>query len=352
MLRTSSLLLLLFSTACLLTIPFENIANGQNQSSIELVVIVPKRAALGTHQKWLDALKDSGADNFRIRQSRASDKVDIIPSGEGEKTHYQIIAIVDDRDRLNVPNARFKINQMGQLKDYFQKIRDDGARTALAEKMAFGLTAEQLVALHEELAAPVSVETKGMSSKEFVRYIARSINTRIELDNRALSTMNGKQIIIEELLGVSRGTALAAAMRPLGLVVVPLRKQGEDTRIIICDSRNADEIWPVGWPLDRPRTKVAPSLFENLDAQIESFVLKDTLTAVQAKLKIPFLLDQNSLARHGLELDQIKVSYSKPKVSYAVMLEKLLRQTEPSMSFDLRMDEAGNPFLWITTLRH
>ena len=325
---------------------------AQNKSSIELEVIIQKRAAIGTHQDWMTALKKCGADTFRIRQAKPSDKVDIIPSGEGESVHYKIVAIVDTRDRLHLPNARFTMNQMGQLKSYLQKIRDDGARTALAEKMAFGLTAEQLVALHEELAGPVTIETKGTSSKEFVRYIARSVKTQIILDDRALSTMNGKQQIIEELAGISRGTALAAAMRPLGLVVVPTRKQGEDIKLLICDSRSADEIWPVGWPLDQPRSTIAPKLFENLDAQIENFVLEDTLVAVQSKLEMPFLFDQNSLARHGIELGQVKVSYSKPKISYAVMIDKLLRQTEPSMAYDLRMDEAGRPFLWLTTVRN
>ena len=328
-----------------------NVSLAQNGSSVELEVIIQKRAAIGTYQDWMKALQKCGADTFRIRQAKASDKVDIIPSGEGESVHYKIVAIVDSRDRLVVPNAKFAMNQMGQLKNYLQKIRDDGARTALAKKMAFGLTAEQLVALHEELAGPVTIETKGTSSKEFVRYIARSINTQIILDDRALSTMNGKQQIIEELAGISRGTALAAAMRPLGLVIVPTRKQGEDVKLLICDSRSADEIWPVGWPLDQPRFKIAPKLFENLDAQIENFVLEDTLVAIQSKLDMPFLFDQNSLARHGVELGQIKVSYTKPKVSYAVMIDKLLRQTEPSMSYDLRMDEAGRPFLWLTTLR-
>jgi hypothetical protein len=341
----SSKIVAIFLFAAFLNVSTELVA--QNSVSVDLEVVVPNQAALGTQQKWAEALQDSGADNIRVRQARSAEKVDIIPSGEDKPVYYKIIAIVDERNRLNVPNARFEMRQMAQLKEYIQKIRDDGARTALAEKMAFGLTAEQLVALHEDLSGPIEVETRGTSSKEFVRYVARSIKTQITLDAQALATMDGKQVITEELAGISKGTALAAAMRPLGLVVVPTRKQGEALQLLIRDSRNSDEIWPVGWPLDQPRTEVAPKLFETLDAEIENFVLKDTLDAIQAKVEMPFLLDQNSMARHGIELDQFKVTYVKNKVSYAVMIDKILRQSKPTMTYDLRMDEAGNPFLWI-----
>lgn len=39
------------------------------------------------------------------------------------------------------------------IRDYIQKIRDDGSKVALAEKKAFGLTSEQLVGVSQEFMA-------------------------------------------------------------------------------------------------------------------------------------------------------------------------------------------------------
>ena len=90
-------------------------------------------------------------------------------------------------------------------------------------------------------------------------------------------------------------------------------------------------------------------MFERQKIAIGDFPLDQALGAIQKRVKIPFLVDQNSLARAGIELSDVRVSYVKEKVSYMVAIQKLLRQTQPRMLAEMRMDENDKPFLWLST---
>ena len=155
--------------------------------------------------------------------------------------------------------------------------------------------------------------------------------------------------VAEELNGVSAGTALAVVLRPLGLVWQPRRLPGKPLELMIVDSQESLENWPIGWPLERPPVQIEPRLFERLQLEIRGYPLGDALDAIEKRTGVSFFYDHNSLARAGVELKKTKVTLIQDKASFMVAIDKLLRQCKPQLIDELRVDENGKPFLWITT---
>jgi hypothetical protein len=59
------------------------------------------------------------------------------------------------------------------------------------------------------------------------------------------------------------------------------------------------------------------------------------------------LLDHNALARGSVNMNK-KVTLSEPNTFYARALDRLLFQAK--LKYEVRVDEAEKPLLWITTL--
>ena len=124
---------------------------------------------------------------------------------------------------------------------------------------------------------------------------------------------------------MSTGMALATIVRPLGLVIEPKREQGKALEIHIVDSRDSQENWPIGWPIEKPPVAVEPKLFTRIPIEIRNFALAKVLSALQKRAGVPFFYDQNSMAREGIELDDIRVTLSKKQITLMGAVSNLLK---------------------------
>ncbi len=68
--------------------------------------------------------------------------------------------------------------------------------------------------------------------------------------------------------------------------------------------------------------------------------------AIQKRLEAPVLYDHNSLARSGIDIANKQVSLPATNTYYKEILDQLLKQA--SLKSEIRVDEAGRPFLWIS----
>ena len=94
---------------------------------------------------------------------------------------------------------------------------------------------------------------------------------------------------------------------------------------------------------------VLPGLFKFLNVEIADTPLAEALEAIRGRLKVPLLLDHNSLARQKVDLQAIKSAYPKGNTFYGRILDQILFQAK--LKYELRLDEADQPFLWVTTIR-
>jgi hypothetical protein len=314
--------------------------------SVSLEIIVGIKEEVGIEQRIMTNLEKVGADNLKISRGDPQNAVNIREIEGAATSTIKVTGVYSNR-KIFLPGGGFAWTDSTGIADLIQRLRDDGANTALAEKLAFGLTAEQLVAMNEELSVEIAEPTNQQGLAAFVDQVQSSIRSKIVMDKDVASILNESGPVQDDLKGLSAGTALAAALRPYGLVLVPRRQQGGAVELAIMTSRSAREFWPIGWPPEGLIREVAPSLLERLDVEIRDFTLSDTLVALQKRVKLPLLVDRNSLAEKEVELDQVIVTYVKKQAEYLMIFKKIAAQSKPPLSVELRVDEAGKAFLWV-----
>jgi hypothetical protein len=322
------------------------------QSSVELEVVVEAAAGSTRQHDWAQLLGNAGIDRVSFRPARRGDAIGVSQSGSGDTRVIKVVAALDRRNQLVVPGAKFGIDDAAKIRDYFERLRDDGPDVALAEKKAFGLTAEQLVELHTRLAATHHGSTKGVAASEILAEIIDASEMPIRMNATARRAVASDFVFPDELDGLAVGTVLAAALRPLGLVLVPRRPQGGDVEIEIVAAHEASEHWPIGWPPDQSPGDIAPQLFTRLgEVEIRNYALGDAVAAVAQRIGMPILYDHNALAAEGIDLSAIKVTLVGEQLSHNSAIRALLaeakKQMKKRLTVELRCDEAGQPFLWI-----
>ncbi len=319
--------------------------------TVELELITEPDFPLGGQQRWLEALSKVGVDGIRIREGKSGDEGGITNDGTEAAPRYRVFGVLTSRNQLRFPGVTFSIGDIGGMKDWFAKLKADGTEGLFAAKGAFGLTGKQLLEVHEALSPGVGFSTKGEPAADVVARIVRSIELDVKTHPSAKTGLESGDKVASELNGLSRGTALAAVLRPLGLVLVPVRPSGGTTTLWITDARTAKEIWPVGWPPEKSPAETFPKLFDFRPVDIQDFPLSDALAAIEQALESPILYDHNSLARHGVDPAKVIVNIPKMRTYYQKIVDRLLAQAKPQLTSEIRVDEAGQPFLWITTLK-
>lgn len=322
------------------------------QPRVDLELLTEKGFPLEGSQEWIEALKSVGASGIRIRAAGPSDEGGIVTGGTVKSPTYKVTGVLTSGNVLRLPGAQFRLQDKGKIAAWIRKLQEGGEEGLFATTGAFGLTAKQLVAMHDGLAHRVDFSTKGKPAGQVVRKIIASLSkVEVAVDGSAGKTLEGDETTLDELSGVTSGTALAAALRPLGLVLVPLPPRGEQLRLAIADARAAKESWPVGWPPEKPPKDAMPDLFKFLNVEIVDTPLNEALDAIQGRLKSPFLYDHNSMARHKVDTSTVKAKIPSGNTYYKGILDRLLSQSKPQLKCEIRVDEGGQPLLWITTVK-
>jgi hypothetical protein len=170
-----------------------------------------------------------------------------------------------------------------------------------------------------------------------------------------LSKLDPGDLVREELSELSFGTALAYILRPAGLAAIPARVEavpGSNTRTVglaIVRATSAPEIWPIGWPPVKSPPDLVPGLYQFLEVNVQGVSAARVVQAVQERIGIPVLWDYNALARWGIDPAKSSVRFPPKSTSYAQLLRHCLFQA--GLKYELRVDEADKPFLWITTTK-
>ncbi len=324
--------------------------SAQDRHYVELNILADAGTMIGSGQKWLEKLSEVGADSVRMGRSNQASKVGVNKSQSGSgRASYTITGVINSRDELVLPGGRYSLRDTDKIRAYIESIRADGAEVALAEKMAYGLTAQQLVDLHATLSPAYETATSGLLPSQVLEQVRRQCPTPITIDASAQSALGGDYTLSDEMQGLSQGTVLAAALRPLGLVMAPRREPGKATEIVITDSRRVDEHWPIGWPLQSRPSESAPQLYQRIPVNIRNYTLGATLKAIQRAVDVPFLFDHNSMARNGVDLEEIRVNLQAEKLAYQLVLNRIVAQARPRMQLDVRADETGKVFLWFSS---
>ena len=327
-----------------------SLAAAQAAPRIELHLVTDEQFPITGQQQWLKLLGGLEFDGLRISKASGSEKIEVVKEGSDASPVYRVTGFLSRGNQLILPNGRFTLRDKGAILDWKERLLKGGAG-GLEPKVqaAFGLSTEQFVATHERLSVPISFSTKDETPKEVVRAIARTVPGGLTIDPDSMRAFEDQWVVPEEMEGMSAGTVLAATIRPLGLVLLPRAVSENDVRLVITNVAKAPQSWPVGWPPEEKERDLAPKLYEFFTFEAPGNPLPQALTALQGNLDMPFLFDHNGMARQQIEPDKVMVEFPEARSYYKKVLSRILFQAK--MKSEVRIDEAGQAFIWIAPLK-
>jgi hypothetical protein len=342
---------------------------------IELELATERGVQITAPQEWLQLLTQLGIENVRIRGAKPGDTPKVSNHGTAERPSFEVLGLLTARDQIKLPGGTFSRADRGRLKDYFAQLAADGAESLTAPRGLFGLTEHEIEVVFADLSQPVYFETKGRPLPTVLHQLQSKFKSKVTISPDATTAIRSAKPIADEFQGISSGTAVAMMLRANGLVMRPEKPRGQPVayRIEVAaksgspTTRKATgrpagataiteragktddsqiQQWPIGWEPPEIPGRVAPSLFELLNAEIDGFTLAETLDAVGPRLKMPMIVDHASLAAHEIDLDKVQVRLPKTRTSYKRVIDRAVAQAR--LHSQLRVDEAGKPFLWIS----
>ncbi|MBI3840276.1 MAG: hypothetical protein HY288_20325 [Planctomycetia bacterium] len=321
---------------------------GGVKPRVSLELLTRPGLPLMASQQWFKVLTDLGVSGLQIHAGGPRDEVAITQQGSKASPEYRVVGILAADNSLYLPGGKFSLTDSGRLRKWLDELGDQGAAGVTEKRSAFGLIARQLEQVNADLKKPVGFSTKGMSGVKAVSQVAARLDFPLVLDEEAKRELTGVKVA-EELSGISSGTALAVMLRPAGLVLEPVRPQGGELQYRVGKAQADHQAWPVGWKPEAKAVKVLPDLFEFLNVEIKDTPVSEALEAIEGRLKIPFLFDHNALALYGIDPTQVQADVPSKRLTYTQILNKVLMQAK--LKYELRLDEADKPFLWITTVK-
>lgn len=327
---------------------------------VELEIVTDRGVQITAPQEWLQLLAGIGIDNVRVRGGQGGDEIKIRNRGTARAPSYHVVGILNSQNQLRLPGGTFSKSDRVRLKDYFARLSADGADAVSAPHLRFGLTEKELNAVLSDLSQPIDFETKGMTPRAFIDRLQTKLALKPSIDSDASEAMRAEMPAVEELHGVAAGTALAIVLRNNAMVMRPEKKRGQPVvyRIVAAGPdvirqrtlgrMTGDDMqyWPIGWESDQTPGELAPSLFQSRNAEIDGYSLEEALGAIGPLLKTPMFLDRAALKLYQIDPAKLQVKLAPTKTTYKRVIDRLISQAH--LGSQVRVDEAGMPFLWIT----
>ncbi|HEY2761886.1 MAG TPA: hypothetical protein VGI75_14115 [Pirellulales bacterium] len=297
-------------------------------------------------QKWVKAISDAGIANVRFRNLQNGDQVGINSDGAGDAATICITAQLKSNGTIQTPGGQFSLSDGGKLKKWLDDVKS-GAALPGHSKTVFGLTPKQLDEVKKALATPVSFNTKDMRPEKAVQQIEAALTMPFTIDPTIEAAIAADDPVRDELKGVAAGTALAAIARPAGGVLAP-RANDKGVGLALVKPQTGGDLWPIGWPPEgTDEAKTLPVLYKFIPVEIEGVPATQAIDALQSRINVPFLFDYNNMVRGRVDLKK-PVKLAPGKSFYRQILDTVLFQA--GLKAEVRVDDAGTPFVWITTL--
>jgi hypothetical protein len=315
--------------------------------NVSFELLTRQGAPITAAQQWYQTLTELGIDGLQIRSAHPGDEISIRQAGSDDALRYQVVGILSPDNVLYVPGGKFKASEVAKLRAWLASLKEGGVEGVTEPRSAFGLTARQLADVNDDLKQPLGISTKGQRADRAAEPLADRLKYPLELDASARRLL-AEVTLADELTSVSRGTALAAMLRPAGLAFEPRHSDGA-LRYRVRKALAGREAWPVGWkPTQRP-AKILPELFEFLNVEIKDISVAEALSAIEGRLKVPLLFDYNALAAAEIDPAAVTAEVPEKRMTYSQVLQKVLAAAR--LKYEVRTDEADRPLIWITTIK-
>jgi hypothetical protein len=297
-------------------------------------------------QKWVKAISDAGIANVRFRNLQNGDQVGMTSDGAGDMATIHVTAQLKSNGTVQTPGGQFTLSDGGKLKKWLDDVKS-GIGLPGHAKTVFGLTPKQFDDLKKSLATPVAFSTKDMRPEKAIQQIEAALAMPVTIDPTIEAAIAADDPVRDELKGVAAGTALAAIARPAGGILLP-RASEKGVSLTLAKPQTGGDLWPIGWPPEgTDEAKTLPVLYKFIPFEIDGVPAAQAIDALQTRINVPFLFDYNNMVRGRVDLKK-PVKLTSGKSFFRRILDTVLFQA--GLKAEVRIDDAGTPFIWITTL--
>lgn len=320
---------------------------------ITLEIAIDRDGVLNA-QAWRDALQSL---NIQVRMQtglRPESKPEIRERVAGSLRYVQLKALLDRRGQLVFADRMFTRAEVQKLKEWIRELETYGAQGAPDGQPAWGLNKEQFKQLITDLSERVKEIREGDEVRSAVKRLHVGSGYGLRFSSEAETWLNRHTelgVARQNIVSLSRGTALAVLLNDAGLGFRPLRTPAGEIELVIEPLSEGHKLWPPGWelPKDRSRYQMAPKLFELLPVSLDNVPLVDVVGAISIKTQLPVVFDRYEITTQGeIDLEQLMVSYPSRKVTWLQVLRGICSPNR--LSVELVVDERDRPFLRIGTL--
>ncbi|HEX4128661.1 MAG TPA: hypothetical protein VHZ24_01375 [Pirellulales bacterium] len=319
-------------------------------SRVELILATEADFPATSVNEWYKLLTGLRVESLQIRPASPVDKIEITNRGTEVSPAYRVYGRLTGANQMIVPGGRFAMHDQAGIKTWLERLRTEGIeRAGGAPRPLFGLPPEKLALVKADLAKPVEMTTAGEPTRAVIEKLATKVGYPLLADNEVRAALAAAGPIGDELQGVALGTAIAAILRPVGLVFVPRLTEQRRPEYLVSPARGASESWPIGWPPQQDERELLPDMVELVNIEIDDIPASQVVAAIAGRVKAPVVYDRVALARFEIDPATKHVSLPGKKSMYALALRKSLFAA--GLKYELRVDEADKPLFWITSLK-
>lgn len=315
---------------------------------VELEIATEKGAPITAGQEWAQLLNGLDLSSVQIRGSRPGDKAEIRVQGSPGSRIYHVTGILSSGNQLQVPGHRFRASDRGAIAAWVADLIRQGPLRPGEAEVPFGLRRDQYLALRRKLGQPLENTTAGQPAVGVANQINEVAQGCFYLDSAAIRKLSAAPPLADELQGLAAGAAMAATLRSAGLGATP-RPSGGKVVCSVVELGPDAAVWPVGLGADERSRELLPILYEFLNVEIDGVTVAETVDSIAPRLKVPVLYDRLALAVHEIDPAAVTASLPAKRTSYSLLLKRVLFQAR--LKYELRVDDAGRPFVWITTVK-
>lgn len=311
------------------------------------VLLAPQTTGIDA-QRWGPVFQRLG-ESVRFRQPLLDDRPDVTETTRGRTRLVTITGELKPDGTLAFPGKSFRLSETRRLAEWIQELRTYGAQGAPDGKPGFGLSGTQLEQLLRSLEVTVHEEVGGDSILKAVPRLGFPDSLPVRFSSAAeerLVRLPSGIVAPHGLKGMSRGTALAILLRRAGLGFRPGRTPAGTLQLLVVPAEESDGLWPIGWPLDRPPVQAAPEYVSLKVFDLDDEPLTDVLESAREETGIRILIDVRGIAEADVDFESMTVTQRPRRMTWAGLLD---RGTFPDLMAELLQDEAGRPFVWLTT---
>lgn len=306
----------------------------------------------GLHaQEWGKVLEPLDVA-VQIQRPTLSDKPEVRERNVGTIRYVTAVGTLDRAGRINFPGRAFELSDGVKLREWLTELKTYGAQGTPEGQPMWGLTKAQFTRVYDSLLKPVEVSVLDMPVAKAIASLPLPMQYPVRFSPAAESLLGQtgpRNRVRQDVRGFSAATAMAIMLNDCRLGFRPNRTPNDAVELLIEPLGSREDLWPVGWPLQKPRLKAAPKLFAMTPIELDQVPLTDLLTTVAELTETPVILDHYEIEKANIEPAKLSVSFKRSSTSWSVALKTMV--IPKKLSREIWQDENGRAFVFITTNR-